>query len=545
MKKVAALILIMFLWFFVSLPSAYAASEFTTTYNSDYVISKTGKTSVTHTITLKNNVAHIYATHYTLSTSGEKLDSVSASDEFGPLIVNTTSQNGATTIDLQITHPAIGFEKTKTITLHYQTEDIVEVIGNTTSVNIPRLAKANEAESYTRIVHIENPNNTPSLIAPPPNKIEPDGESTIYTFNGHVGEALTLLFGNSVTYKVNVTYELKNKELRSLSSELALPPDTAYQSVEIAQINPEPTDIHLDDDGNWLARYNLKPQEKLVVTAQLYLTVYPVPTLYDPSTKNLEKTTHSKYWDTQSANVSDLASKLKTPKNIYDYLVQNFTYNYESLARPTQRLGSAAALNNPASVLCTEFTDSFVALARLNGVPAREIDGYGYTSSTSLHPQSQETDVLHAWPEYYDESKGSWISIDPTWGNTTGGTDYFTKLDFSHLAFVRHGIEDSYPLPAGAYKSNPSDKYVHVEVVPSREPVTVTPLVKSNNGHPTIYNPGPVSLQNQDVQVGSKLVHVDYLAPYASVGVEQAAYHSIWDKVRGLVTKLATWLHIR
>jgi len=42
--------------------------------------------------------------------------------------------------------------------------------------------------------------------------------------------------------------------------------------------------------------------------------------------------------------------------------------------------------------------------------------------------------------------------VDPTWGNTTGGVDYFNTFDFDHLAFVVKGISSTYPVPAGGYK---------------------------------------------------------------------------------------------
>ena len=54
--------------------------------------------------------------------------------------------------------------------------------------------------------------------------------------------------------------------------------------------------------------------------------------------------------------------------------------------------------------------------------------------------------------------------IDPTWGNTTGGVDYFSTLDFDHFAFVIKGIDSEYPVPAGGYKlmGDEDRKDVHV-----------------------------------------------------------------------------------
>jgi hypothetical protein len=99
-----------------------------------------------------------------------------------------------------------------------------------------------------------------------------------------------------------------------------------------------------------------------------------------------------------------------------------------------------------------EFTDVFVAIARAAGIPARQAIGYAYTTNTKLRPLSLVTDVLHAWPEYYDSTLGIWVPIDPTWESTTGGVDYFNKLDFNHIVFAINGIRDDYPYPAGSYR---------------------------------------------------------------------------------------------
>lgn len=501
-----------------------AASEFTTTFNSLYTISRSGETSVTHTITLKNNLAHIYATNYSVATSGDKITNITASDEHGPISTTSNTQNGVTTISLGIAVPSIGKDQLKTISLSYMTDDVVENIADTTTINIPRLARANEAESYTRIVRVEGVTDKEKLVYPEPNAVEPDGEYIKYTFIGHLGDSLTLLFGESVTYKLNLSYELKNNELKPGDSELALPSDTGYQQVMLKSITPPPKTIRVDDDGNWLARYNLKSQEKLMVEAELYVTVYPRPILFDPSKKDQIKTQKAKYFDTTSDLVVSLAERLRTTENIYHYLTDNFTYNYAGAISGSSRKGALQALSSPTNVLCTEFTDSFVSLSRTLGIPAREINGYGYTKNRALRPQSETTDILHAWPEYLN-SQNQWISVDPTWGNTTGGVDYFNKLDFSHITFVRHGLEEDYPLPAGAYKTNPDSKYVHVEIVGGMPAKITDSLTKDN----IIYNTGNVAIQNETV---------GYLPPYGSIEIVESKKTSFYDKIRSICAKL-------
>ncbi len=502
-----------------------AASEFTTSFNSLYSLGQTGNSTVTHTITIKNNLAHIYATDYTIATSGEALKNITVADEHGSLDTDSTVQNGITTIHFSFDTPSIGKDQEKVVTLSYQTDDVVEIIGNTMTVNIPRLAKANEAESYVRTVRVEGQSDKPSYIYPPPDRVEQDGPYSSYTFIGHQSDSLTLLFGDSVTYHLNLTYELKNKELKAGISELALPPDTSYQSVILDKIVPPPLNIRTDSDGNWLASYNLKAQEKLLVEADLYVTVRPTPTLPDPSLTNFIKTNHSKYWEPNVQIVEDLSTQLKTPQNFYDYLVTNFTYNFSGLTGNSERKGAVKALTAKANILCTEFTDIFISLARSSNIPAREINGYGYTKNTTLQPQSMTADLLHAWPEYYDSDKKTWVSVDPTWGNTTGGIDYFNKLDFSHIAFVRHGVEDSYPLPAGAYKSSPSDKHIVVEIA-SHVPEVVS---SSETRGKTLVNTGNVALINDTI---------GYLPPYGQFTLPTNQVRSFYDKIKEICVKL-------
>lgn len=503
----------------------HASAEFTTSFTSVYTIEKTGTTTITHTIALANNLANIYATDYTLATSGDHLTNITARDEAGPLTLTSSTQNGVTTIHLLIAHPAVGKDKTKTITLTYQTSDVAEVIGDTTTIQIPRLARANEAETYTRIVKISGYQNAPTLIYPLPNSTVPEDPYVVYTFVGHPNDSLTLLLGNSVTYKLNLTYLLKNTDFTARESELALPPDTPYQHVLLKNIDPAPSEITIDQDGNWLARYKLKAQDKLTVMTELYVTVYPTPSQIDPSSHTLEKTLHSRYWNTDASLVTDLANQLKSPFSIYSYLVDNFTYNYAKLNSGTNRLGALAALASPSLVLCTEFTDTFVSLTRSLNIPAREINGYGYTTNSTLRPQSEVTDVLHSWPEYYDTNASTWISVDPTWGNTTGGIDYFHKLDFSHIAFVRHGIEDSYPLPAGAYKDSPSQKFIQVDISRNVLAVRTTSVTRGN----VIYNTGNVALI--DPQAG-------YIPPYGHASLVNTKPITFYDKIKLLCANL-------
>ncbi|MBI2420664.1 MAG: transglutaminase domain-containing protein, partial [Candidatus Levybacteria bacterium] len=186
---------------------------------------------------------------------------------------------------------------------------------------------------------------------------------------------------------------------------------------------------------------------------------------------------NERYWESESPKIKDLALKLKTPSEIYDYVVNNLTYDYDRVTKDQSRAGAESVLTDPTSAVCLEFTDLFIALSRSAGIPARELNGYGYTRDENYRPLSKVSDVLHSWPQYYDLGKQSWVMVDPTWGNTTGGIDYYHTFDFNHLTLAIHGVKSNYPVPAGGYKLSAKDETLKDVIV---TPVKVITLKKSN-----------------------------------------------------------------
>jgi len=161
-------------------------------------------------------------------------------------------------------------------------------------------------------------------------------------------------------------------------------------------------------------------------------------------------------WQASDPVILELAHKYKTPREIYNFVVNYLSYDFERVKPNAVRLGALKAIKNPKNAICMEFTDLFIAIARAAKIPAREINGFAYTENLKIQPLSLVSDVLHSWPEYWDSNKKTWISIDPTWGATTGGIDYFNKLDLRHFAFVIHGVDPQKPYPPGSYKLGPN-----------------------------------------------------------------------------------------
>jgi hypothetical protein len=526
-------ILVCFLLFIVYLSfpsSSLAGSEFSTEFNSDYQISLDGITQVTHEISITNLLSHIYTTEYTVLVSSPNIQDVVVSQDDQTIDSITQSNDRTTTITLKNLIPVIGQGQTSTLKISYTTSDIAEILGKTRSINIPRLTKANEASKYSRTIRVPASLGAPSAQYPESSSITTDEgtQESILTYHGHPGKSLTILFGQSEYYQLDLIYQITNPTLSPGPTEIALPPDTPYQTVILNSITPAPTRVHRDLDGNWLASYNLDPNQTLEIDASLYLEVFPLPQSNSTLTNAKALTKEQEFWEAKDSVITELADKLGTPENIYNYLTTNLTYDYSRLSTPS-RLGASAALTNQSSALCTEYTDSFITLTRALNIPAREVQGYAYTGSGNLRPLGVATaDVLHTWPEYYSEKDSTWVQVDPTWGHTTGGIDYFHKLDFNHLAFAIHGQESSYPLPAGAYKKDPALSTITVTLT-NELPEKIENLVETQqDGETIIKNLGNTSIVDP--------VH-GYLPPYGELLIADSAFVS-----PDLVPNLYPWL---
>lgn len=531
MKKLLLLMLLLAPCTFHLVPTVKAAGEFKTAFTSSYVVDTQGNTMVTHEIAITNQLAHIYTTEYTLAVGSDRISDVETRVQ-GRAVQGKVNQDGAsTTMTITIEDPVIGKDQTTNIAISYLSPDIATVLGDTMTINIPRLSKANEAESFTRIIKVPVELQDVTSASHTNYGSQVVGDQRIYTFQGAPSESITMLFGDHVTYKLQLSYEISNPTLSASNTEIALPPDTPYQQIVLDKIEPEPLNITTDPDGNWLATYSLKAGEKKTIIATLFAIVSATPKWHDPSKKGTDLLEAKKYWEVDNAQIIDLAARLKTSKNIYEYLVQNFTYNYNLINSGANRQGAVKALGDPTSVLCTEFTDAFIALARSTGIPAREINGYAYSDNPSLRPLTGGTDILHAWPEYYDEDKKGWISIDPTWGNTTGGVNYFDKLDFNHIVFVRRGLESTYPLPAGVYRTQAQSKQIEVTVA-DQEPA---PQVTSEIRGGLLYNTG---------NVGAVFDEVGYLPPRASAKLDRDEKATWVDGIRLFINSLLTKIQV-
>lgn len=531
---------------FIVTASTHAEGEFKTDYDVAYTIDTTGKTSVAQNITLTNKTANYYADKFELKIGSTKVENVSASDETGGLQTSVKFENNVTTISVKFSQKVIGIDKSLKWNLNYASNELATKSGQIWEISIPKVSQSPDIGSYNATVKVPRSFGPAAFTLPDPKTKTQSPSSQDFTFdkNQLTKSGISMSFGEKQVFAFKLDYYLANNNVTSQLETITLPPDNNYQKVVLSKIEPPPQDVSVDGDGNFIAKYKLPAKSDLEIRAEGYVEVFSKPfrNIYGPLTIG-EKSTYTQpqsYWETDNGEIKNKANELKSPEQIYEFVTNYLTYNQDRLDDENlERKGAASAYTNPTDAVCTEFTDLFIAIARAAGIPAREVEGYAYTQNERLRPLSlaiTEGDVLHAWPEYWDDKLG-WVQIDPTWGSTSGGLDYLNKLDFNHVTFTQRGLSSIKPYPAGSYKreSNKNTKSVNVSFADVLPDTTTSAALQIDapdetaSGFPlnvkvSVTNNGPTSIIGQKLTLSApnfkftsdQEIQIPILPPFAT-----------------------------
>ena len=510
-----------------SLFTVSAEGEFATSYDVIYDVDDSGITTVTEKISLKNLTSQYYADQFKLTLGSTELFDIKANDPGGAIDVKSELKDTSTEITVRFNQQIAGLNKVLNWTLQFRSKDFAEKVGKVWEVRAPKISSTSNLESYNLTISVPQSFGEPTSISPIPKSKTQSVGRIFLTFDKESlkSSGVSANFGQVQLFDFDLSYKLENTNLVPILTSIALPPDTAYQDIIFQRITPSPINITVDPDGNYLAWYKLARNEKLDVnvigSSKLYTKTKAKEPVLDESLKSKYLQT-DKYWDKDHPQIKakldeilkgnpDTEDKVKL---IYYFVVNTLKYNSEKLNGDIERLGSITALNNPTDAVCMEFTDLFIAMARGAGIPARELDGYAYTQNPKLRPLSLSKYILHAWPEYFDEKKG-WVMVDPTWENTTGGVDYFSKFDLNHFVFAIKGSSSQSPIPAG------SREHENVKVTLSDTDFLGKPQINVRietpnpllSGLPaklkvTIENVGNAIYQNQELKVNAGQISI-------------------------------------
>lgn len=464
-KKILLVIFLLLVTCYL-LPKLAFAQEFATSYDVLYDVGADGVTTVTEKITLKNLTSEYYANQFKLTIGATQVSDIKASDEGGQLEVQTEQKDTSTIINVVFNQQIVGKDKKLNWTLQFKSKDFATKLGKVWEITAPKVSSTPSLENYNLTISVPTQFGEPTLISPTPKSQTTSFNKRFLTFEKGqlLSSGVSGSFGINQLFDFDLSYHLENNNLVPILTNIALPPDTAYQDIVYQRIEPKPINVTVDDDGNFLAWYKLGRNQRLDIKVLGSARLYSSSKVKNPrleQTLRNKYTASDKYWDSTHPQIQNKLAEIlgqdppQEPSEkirlIYRYVVDSLRYDSSRLNGNIERLGALTALSSDVGAVCMEFTDLFIALSRAAGIPARELNGYAYTQNSTLRPLSLNKDILHSWPEYWDEKRG-WIMVDPTWENTTGGVDYFNKLDLNHFVFVTKGTSSIQPIPAGSYK---------------------------------------------------------------------------------------------
>ena len=498
------------LFFFLFRVPVFAAGEFNISQNIEYTVSPLGKTNVHQQVNLTNNFSQIYAKEYQINLSGSNISNVTGSDASGNIIDKVDTQADSTNIYLKFSQPVVGKDQTNHFDLDYSVSDFAKKKGNTWEIQFPQFTN-DDNQQINLSLSVPSSLGDLSFSSVPVTDIHTlDNTTEIkFTQNQIKDNKILLVFGNHQLFDFKLSYFLQNDKGEDVNTEIALPPDTDTQNVIFKSIVPAPTSIKSDIDGNWLAQYFIPQGKSLDITVSGQAKIHP-PVPFAQNSPDPSDIQPQKYWPTTDPAITSASQNLSTPKSIYKYVVNSLNYDYSGIDSAVRK-GALSAIEFPNLSLCTEFTDLFVTLSRSKSIPAREIEGFAYSNDSKVKPINTLSDVLHAWPQYYDSITKRWVQVDPTWEKTTNGIDYFTDLDLNHLVFVIHGQSSEYPPPPGSYQKDKVTKSVFVDFATDElHPDLVSPeLTVSRQRQILIKNSNLFSLHHIHLTLANSSLSVD------------------------------------
>ncbi len=458
---------------------AQAAAQFSTGYDISFVFADNGQARVTQKIALVNLTDNLYASDYTLTISSTKISNISGSDSTGTITVTSKTQSNSTVLTAKLNQKVVGKNKASNFQIGYTIDSLAIKRGRVWEINIPQIVTSENVSSYKLSISVPDSFGQLGRMSPTPDETSAGNgfHNYFFTQQPKTDSGIGASFGDYQLFKFTLKYRYRNTNLYPAKATIALPPDTEYQALYYESLDPPADKMEQDSSGNYLATYTVKSGKTLEITAKGYAkliddeTPFQIPR--DWRKEELDKFTKSdKFIESENPQIQKKAKELKDISAIYDFVSTTLKYDYSRLKNNDKlgRRGAISALNNPTAAICTDYADLFVALARAKGIPARGLIGFAYADNSDLRPTKVEglvdTTVLHAWAEYYDSAKKHWVQVDPTWGSTTGGVDYFNRLDTNHFVFAIYGTSSQFPYPAGAYKLSANEiDDVKVEIV--------------------------------------------------------------------------------
>jgi len=445
MKRVSFFLLpLLFAFYLFPFASVYGADcsqpekLFSSVYNIYFQVESDTSATVTQNVSLKNLTGDCFVSEYSLGINSDRIVSASGKDSLGALSVNLNKGQGSTTISTKLNEEVAGLGKTSDFTLVYRIENFATKQGTVWNLTVPKIVASESVENYSLKLLVPKSFGPVFSVSPKPITLSQDPNYQILAYGKELLSQLGVFasFGQTQEITFQSKILLPNKGLFTKKFFVPLPADTEKQKLVLKKLDPSPETISLDEKGNYFAVYSVGFGRNLEVNIEGVVEINGQQGLFSPAKKyssnqlaSFKK--ESSFVPVESKSVQEKAKSLKTLNEIYSFVTSYLSFEKSSLSmQKAKRYGAESLLVNKRSATTLDFVDLFTAIARAAGYPTREVFGIAVSSNQAITPtfigDPLNTKNLHVWVQVWDESKKSWLDVDPTWG-ATSGSDYFEK----------------------------------------------------------------------------------------------------------------------
>jgi hypothetical protein len=402
-------------------------------------------------INIKSDTPRVLS-YYTATIPLEGLKVECSNLMTGERLECSTFDRGSTTdILINLKNSVIRPEAPLELILTYSTE-IVEKSSYNLSSSV--------LDSTINSVLIRYPKNLgePLWTSDPIHNIRSVGENYEVLITKPVYTDISILFGEQLLYKFNINKVFSNSlNDENQTFELYVPSDTPTQTILWEEINPPPNISLKDEDGNYVFKYVVAPEETIDCNISGYIQM--IEPLANNDTPQVFLTQSTGYWSINNAtefrrvnnflqrrgldvdnnfdNIEnlDITQKELFYRYIYQYVKEKLNFEKDlPLGIGTEsRSGADTLVESPNRASTLDFADFYIALLRRYNVPSRLVVGYisnitGYSADG----------FYHHWVEYLDSSTNKWVTADP-FLDKYFEKDLYSSRFLDHIVILRRG----------------------------------------------------------------------------------------------------------
>ncbi|MEI6462497.1 MAG: transglutaminase-like domain-containing protein [bacterium] len=440
---------------------AYAANKTAIAIDFNYQVDQNGILKTVNTTKYTNNTPNTVLTFstdgkFTLDAmrkySSEKLMWDNLDQELKSLKIkinntNRTFTSVKTSSGYEITYKqnvSIKYNEVLTVTIEFTNPELIEKVGKIYNIYIPESPVIdNNLRSRYEVSITTNASVSKSLgpIHFATEEYRESNNNYVFSFQSINSSKKThvIQIGDSQVWKFELTQKVDTVGLSApnLSEyKVMIPGDdpSLNQKVYFEDFSPKPQKIESLPNGDLQATYYLDQNVKNI-SVKGYLIQSEDNNIGNTSAGNLDLSKYllpEQYWEVDNplivASAKGIANgkdTMETIMNTYDFVISKVDYDNLKLGINNVRQGAVQTLKTGSGV-CMEYSDLLITLLRAKGIPSRAVFGYGYTPG-----ENGANTEKHQWVQAYIDGTG-WVSIDPTWGNTTRK---FIGKDFDHFSW--------------------------------------------------------------------------------------------------------------